>query len=150
MTGAEFKTIRESLGLSAQALAEILGISQERTVRRWEDGTRSVPDDAAARLRELDALAERICEQGFRVTMDAPDGAIIAVLRYETEADFAAFQGAAIPHMHRIHAAAIGRLARAAKGRVRIVAMQPDAYLAWLGKRKDTSAMRSAWAAEQV
>ena len=45
MTPTEFKAIRHSLGLSAQGLADALGLgaSSGRTVRRWEAGGRDIP-----------------------------------------------------------------------------------------------------------
>ena len=46
MTPAEFKAIRHRLGLSAQALARVLGVSDGRTVRRWEAGDRDIPGPA--------------------------------------------------------------------------------------------------------
>lgn len=147
MTPAEFKTIRESLGLSAQALADILGISQERTIRRWEDGSRELPEDAAGRLLELDAEADRMAEQGRRMCLAHPAAVIVTVLRYERLEDY---PRAAYPHAHRIHAAALGRLKKAAPSRVRIVSFSAEAYRAWLGKRKDSPELRATWGAEQA
>lgn len=43
MTPTEFKAIRHVLGLSAQGLARALGVSDGRTVRRWEAGDRGIP-----------------------------------------------------------------------------------------------------------
>ncbi len=46
MTRHEFKTIRHTLALSAQGLARLLRVSDGRTVRRWEDGSRDIPGPA--------------------------------------------------------------------------------------------------------
>lgn len=54
MTPAEFKTIRESLGLSAQWLADAVHVDQ-RTVRRWEDGAIPLRADIVELLTRLDA-----------------------------------------------------------------------------------------------
>jgi len=43
MSPDEFKAARDSLGLSQKDLAEIFGISTDRTVRRWEEGERDIP-----------------------------------------------------------------------------------------------------------
>ncbi len=43
MTPAEFKAIRRGLGLSAQAMARAVGVSDGRTIRRWEAGDRDIP-----------------------------------------------------------------------------------------------------------
>lgn len=53
MTPAEFKTIRESLGLSAQWLADAVHVDQ-RTVRRWEDGAIPLRADIVELLTRLD------------------------------------------------------------------------------------------------
>ncbi|MFV8160855.1 helix-turn-helix domain-containing protein [Mycobacterium sp. 134] len=57
MTPADFKTIRESLGLSAQWLADAVHVDQ-RTVRRWEDGVIPLRADVVELLIELDARME--------------------------------------------------------------------------------------------
>lgn len=44
MTPVEFRTIRISLRLSQQKMAEYLGIKSGRTVRAWEAGERTIPE----------------------------------------------------------------------------------------------------------
>lgn len=46
MTPAEFKAARKALGLSANAMAEALKVSDGRTIRRWESGQRDIPGPA--------------------------------------------------------------------------------------------------------
>lgn len=43
MTPAELKSIRHSLGLSAEAFARLVRVSNGRTVRYWESGERDIP-----------------------------------------------------------------------------------------------------------
>ena len=43
MTPAEFRHIRNALGLSQKALAHLLQVQSDRTVRRWEAGDRDIP-----------------------------------------------------------------------------------------------------------
>lgn len=57
MTPAEFKTLRESLGLTAQWLATRFTVSL-RTIRNWEDGATPVPDAIAEELLNLEAFVE--------------------------------------------------------------------------------------------
>lgn len=38
MTAAQFKEARRKLGLSAQKLADLIGVADGRTIRRWEAG----------------------------------------------------------------------------------------------------------------
>ncbi len=54
MTRQEFKTIRHTLGLSAQGLARLLRVSDGRTVRRWEAGDRDIPGPAQVVMRLLE------------------------------------------------------------------------------------------------
>lgn len=52
MTSAELKTMRESLGLSQQWLADKAGV-RLRTIQRWEAGDQAVPEDVAAIVHEM-------------------------------------------------------------------------------------------------
>lgn len=42
MTPAEFKQTRKNLGLSAREMAKALRLADQRSVRRYEDGTRQI------------------------------------------------------------------------------------------------------------
>ncbi|WIY84345.1 hypothetical protein [Propionimicrobium sp. PCR01-08-3] len=59
MNGAEFKTIRESLGLSTGWLANHWGLESERAIRRWEDGDAPVPERRGLELASLEVSAEQ-------------------------------------------------------------------------------------------
>lgn len=59
MTGAEYKTLRQALGLSAAEAASFHGLASDRTIRYWESGQVEVPAGAAAELRELDHRLDR-------------------------------------------------------------------------------------------
>lgn len=54
MTPAELKTLRESLGLPVQWLAERANV-QRRSVEYWEAGRSKVPDDVAELMLQIDA-----------------------------------------------------------------------------------------------
>ena len=43
MSPEEFKESRHRLGLSVGEFARAFGVSGERTVRRWEDGSKDIP-----------------------------------------------------------------------------------------------------------
>ena len=53
MTPAELKTIRESLGLTVQWLADRAGVKL-RTVQYWESGRSGVPADVSELLLRID------------------------------------------------------------------------------------------------
>lgn len=57
MTPDELKEARHRLGLSANALADLVGVSDGRTVRRWEAGDRDIPGPVQVLLRALLANA---------------------------------------------------------------------------------------------
>lgn len=53
MTPAEFRSIRETLGLTAQALAVILRVYDGSRIRKWERGAASIPGPAAAMMEGM-------------------------------------------------------------------------------------------------
>jgi len=55
MTPETFKAIRKRAGLTQDRLARLLRISDSRTVRRWEDGSRSVSGPVSFLMELLDA-----------------------------------------------------------------------------------------------
>lgn len=58
MTAAEVRVIRAGLGLTADWLAQHLGV-RVRAVQRWEAGTSTVRPEIADRIRALEAEADR-------------------------------------------------------------------------------------------
>lgn len=101
MTPADFKTIRESLGLSAQWLADAVHADQ-RTVRRWEDGDIPLRADVVELLTRLehqmdiaiDGEVERILDE-FGIDnldelddFDPADWPTIEVPRVDTDVDY--------------------------------------------------------------
>lgn len=63
MTAEEFRTLRLSMGLSAERCAQILGISSGRQIRRWEAGDNKVPGPAAVAM-------ELLYDQWFRARVE--------------------------------------------------------------------------------
>jgi hypothetical protein len=157
VTAAEFKTIRERLGLSAEAFGKLLARPvRDRTVRYWESGQQPIPADAEEFLLALDAEAELAVDRALgmvaqaRAEQGAPPQSVTLV-RYHSPDDLAE----AHPELARAgtgyHAAIVGRVREAlerADIHTRIVFFDHDAYRTWLKWRRDSSAMRAAWAAE--
>ena len=172
MTGAELKTIRESLNLSAKALAELLqgeGLlkaANERTVRRWEDGSRGidgVPLDIAAFVRHLDDEASALAALGMALLVspyavqDEPE--TLTLLRYETAEDHGRYhpEQANNPHAYRLHAAGLSRLRLLAKDarledKLHFASMVPREYEAWRFQEglEDAEEARIRWARIQL
>lgn len=61
MSAAEFRVLREFLGLTTRWMAEHLDVA-ERTVHRWEDGTSPIPLGVQVEVRELAAFTGRIVD----------------------------------------------------------------------------------------
>jgi len=155
MTPAELKTIRESLGLTAQWIADHAGVKL-RTAQYWEAGRMAVPDDVVAMLGRIDQMLNSTVEQAVTHIDDMSDQhsepSDVVLLRYRTDADLWRFR----PDMKSLptttHAAMLARLRRALWRRgikTNIEYMEPEEYLTWLGKRKDSEAERAAWAARK-
>lgn len=90
MTPADFKSIRESLGLSAQWLADAVHVDQ-RTVRRWEDGEIPLREDVVRVLTELD--------QQVAFEVDRERVRILTGLGYDIEDMRALDQGHLLDHL---------------------------------------------------
>lgn len=158
MTSAEFKTVRESLGLTAQWIAEHCpnrdggrGV-QLRSVQYWEAGRTAVPADVADWLVGIEAGISQAVAQALAVVAKAPPVGFVALVRYRTDADLWQFRQDFRPLPAACHAMLLGRLRAALAEREvlsRIVFMEPDQYVTWLAGRTDTEAMRAAWAAQQ-
>ncbi|TDW31008.1 helix-turn-helix domain-containing protein [Cryobacterium psychrophilum] len=58
VTAAEFKILRERLGVSGRWLADRVGV-QDRQVRRWESGVAPVPADVVALIEGMDVAADK-------------------------------------------------------------------------------------------
>lgn len=61
MTAAEFRVVRERLGVSGEWLADELSVA-ERTVRRWESGVSQVPSGVASALAQMEETTDRFVE----------------------------------------------------------------------------------------
>jgi len=82
MTDAEFRMVREALGLSGEWLASWLGVTL-RTLRRWEAGHSPVPDGIRVEMETLEATAVEQTEYLLQQLRDSAD----AVLTLPRETD---------------------------------------------------------------
>lgn len=157
MTPAEFKTLRERLGLSAQAFGNLLPRRvNDRTVRYWEAGKLPIPADARDFLQDLDRFAEQHVQHALDTVAlaEREQGsplASVSLLRYASDDDLPA----PIPGGTAVHSAITGRVREAldrAGVRVRIVYYDPAACSAWLRAQglPNDPAGRSAWAAAAI
>ncbi len=105
MTGAELKTIRESLNLSAKEFAGRLKIRSDRTIRHWEQvgEGRPIPDGVAEAVHAWDKAVEDAVSRGLEEHKDAR-----TVTLYRQE--HGEFLGDSLPHSRRLLHACIARL----------------------------------------
>ncbi|WP_287995353.1 DUF1870 family protein [Acidiphilium sp.] len=158
MNPTELNTLRRSLWLTREQAGALNGMT-ERSWRYLENGTRPIPADVQARMRQLDAAANAMADAAWYEygNLTGANGiewnqVEAVLLRYASDADLAA----AHPDMAGLpadfHAAAIDRariLLEAEDARVRIAMFDAAAFRAWLAARAmdDNPASRAAWAA---
>lgn len=128
MTPAELKTLRESLGLSAQWLADRSGVLQ-RSVQYWEAGRSRVPDDVAELILRIDAQFAEATRQALAVVDEqtAAQGhppETVRLYRYRDDAEL----WQARPDMRGLpvtaHAALLARVRSALLARGQAVAIE--------------------------
>lgn len=66
MTPKEFREARRKLGMSANELAEKLGLSDGRSIRRYEAGDRPIPIPTAALMMVWASVAPKPKKKGKR------------------------------------------------------------------------------------
>lgn len=107
MTDAEFKVVREYLGLTGDWLAAHLGVSG-RTVRHWEQGKYPIPDGVRLEMEDLEARTAAFVDGIAEKLMDLPDPGVIT---YRTDAEYHAAHPEA-PFPASWHRAVIARVAQ--------------------------------------
>lgn len=86
MTAAEFKVVREYLGLTGDWIAGHLGVSP-RTVRHWEQGKYAIPDGVRLQLEDLERLTSEFIGRAVKQLMDLPEPGIVT---YRDDAEYQA------------------------------------------------------------
>lgn len=76
MTPAEFRVVREFLGLTGDWLARHLGVNP-RTVRSWEAGRELIPDWVRLKIEDLEAATGRFVSGVISKLMDLPEPGVI-------------------------------------------------------------------------
>lgn len=90
MHPAEFKTMREAVGLSISTLVKVIDVD-ERSIRKWESGKKKLPYDVIESVESIDQLlwdtANKLFE-GIKAAYnpDAPSPVIIK--RFIEEEDY--------------------------------------------------------------
>lgn len=84
MTSAEFKVVREFLGLTGDWLAAHLDVSP-RTVRHWEQGKYAIPDGVRLAVGDLEQRTAEFINGIVGKLLDLPDPAVIT---YRDDAEY--------------------------------------------------------------
>ena len=85
MTPAEFRVVREYLGLTGDWLAAELGVAG-RTVRAWEAGKWPIPDGVREHIEQLEAhAADTVGEIIDHYTDDVGDPTEVPLVTYRTD-----------------------------------------------------------------
>ena len=151
MTGAEFKTIREGLGLIPSWLAEFYGV-KVRTINYWEASSHPIKKRVAEDLLGMEAKVQNAAAQAAAAIVASQAGTV-ALVRYARDADLWRFQPEFKPFPASCHAAMLNRIRIFAAGQgvsVFICYMIPEEYAVWLADRTDDPGMRALWAAAQI
>jgi hypothetical protein len=111
MTDAEFRVVREYLGLSGDWLAGHLGVSG-RTVRHWEAGKYPIPDGVRLAMEELEARTAEFVTGVITALLDLPDPGAIT---YRSDAEYHA-ANPEIPFPASWHRAVVARVAQEVPG----------------------------------
>jgi DNA-binding transcriptional regulator YiaG len=107
MTDAEFRVVRDWLGLTGDWLANHLGVSS-RTVRHWEQGKYPVPDGVRLELESLEAQTGKFVSAVIDQLKDVPAP---GVLTYRTDAEYQAAHPE-VPFPASWHRAVVARIAQ--------------------------------------
>lgn len=152
ITAAEFKTTRESLGLTLRWVSEQIGV-KIRTVQYWETGAWCIPSNAEALLMEIRAkfykTVDTLVESVRNVPREAEEQ--IYLVRYLNNEDLWRYEPSLKPMPTTCHAAILERV-REELFRLNIphhlVFLNASRYEAWLkdNNMTDSLASRSAWA----
>ena len=107
MTSAEFRVVREYLGLTGDALGQILEVDA-RTIRNWEAGKYLIPDGVRERI---EGLEDHAAAQVGRYVDGLKDSADVGVIVYRSDAELWVERPDLRPFPARWHRAIIARVA---------------------------------------
>jgi hypothetical protein len=150
MIAIEIAALRRLLFFSTAEAALLVSGTSTRAWEHWEAGKRKVPDDVAARMRELcdyrTTIIDAFTARATASESKSIDGSHnVALLYYGRSEDWPADAilwrpaQSALAHLH----AEYGDL-------VRLVAFDAGEYFKWLNRRADSQENRELWALNSV
>ena len=147
MKSHELEALRRLLFFSVPEAAAMIGGVSEQAWRRWESGSRSVPEDVSARMQALSDWRQHAIDAAIRQISAAPDAAI-TLLWYSSLDDWATLPGRD-PALWRPQQSACAAVFSEIFGRAHLVQFDAPAYSSWLSGRDDSESTRSQWAATE-
>jgi DNA-binding XRE family transcriptional regulator len=85
MHAAEFKTLREAVGLTISTLVKVIDVD-ERTIRKWESGKKKLPADVIESVVAIDQLLTDTANQLF-IERNQPSNGTVVLDRFIEEED---------------------------------------------------------------
>ncbi len=146
MKSFELEAARRLLFFSPPEAASMVSDTSEQAWRRWESGSRKVPDDVAQRMTELIEWRQAAINATVKQISAAPKEASIALVWYDSLDDWATLPGRE-PTLWRPQQSVCAAVLAEFPGRLRLVRFDPPAYSVWLAGRNDSETMRGQWAA---
>lgn len=153
LTAAEYKLIRQSLGLTQEQAAEFHKVKNRRTIVRWEKGDSFISDIACDKILNLAEKVDWTVSQAVELARSAdPKETEITLIIYPDSC----FKNYAIGFEdlpNSVHQAMIARIYNTLKSlgyEAGVVEFNEQAYLSFLNSHglTDTQDARAAWAAE--
>lgn len=114
MTDAELRVVREYLGLTGDALGQLLGV-QGRSVRNWEAGKYAIPDGVRDQIEAWEASTAEQVTAAIEAVNAMVDPAIAT---YRSDADYWGAQPQMEPWPAAWHRAIVARVAQEVPGLV--------------------------------
>lgn len=109
MSPAEFRVVREFLGLTTRWVADQLRVA-ERTVHRWESGVSPIPDGVRMQIEQWEQITAQVVTEGIENLLDLPDPALGT---YRSDEDYRAAEPGE-PWPASWHRAVVARIAQEA------------------------------------
>ena len=156
MSGEQFRSLRDGLGLTRVDCAQLLGLDGEAQVAQLETAEDTPPDDGMRRLAILNAVVETAVLGEVEHYSQQAERDVVLV-RFLSDDEFALYE----PDLYeqfgqvQLHGAFIARAKRAIErlgGEVSVAFMDSEFYEAWLGVNDfdDSRDLRVAWARQQM
>ena len=153
MKQEEFKRLYKSVGVNVKWLSEELRVPLS-VAQSWVDGKEPPTKRALGRLRRLDNFLSENSNRIIKQIVASSPANVLKMVRYSSDEDLWAFhpdyKNERLPVT--VHHALIDRIRKKMSMtgvRVDSVDMDRERYFKWLGGRKESSEMRTAWALAQ-